>query len=75
MIIMDNTSITLLEFAWHSLTEQQQTRINLKYDLVNELKALPEGECKRDVYRVVADRYCYTMIQVEWIANHKLKEK
>ncbi len=63
-------SISKLTFAWHSLTDDQQTRINLKYDLVNSIKAMPKGGCKRNIYRAIADKYCYTMETVEYIAGH-----
>lgn len=68
----NNVSITLLEFAWHSLTEQQQYRINVKYELYEALKV--NCGCKRDVYRAIADKYGYTLKRIEDIANSDLKQ-
>lgn len=68
---MDNINITFLQFAWNSLTEQQQFRINVKYDLTERLKN--NTEKKRSVYREIADKYGYTMQRIEYIANNELK--
>jgi hypothetical protein len=69
---MDNKLISLYEFAYHSLTEQQQYRVNMKYDLKKQLNI--NTGCKRHVYKAIADKYGYTMETVEYIANHKLKK-
>jgi len=76
-----NQSITKLEFAWNSLTEQQQFRINVKYDLVNRLNNLkpvngkiPYGQ-KTFVYKIIAEEYNYTIRTIKKIAlelNDKL---
>lgn len=66
---MDNTNISFLEFAWNSLTEQQQFRINVKYELKRELEA--NTGCKRDVYRLIAKKHSYTVKRIEDIANTK----
>jgi hypothetical protein len=68
----NNISTTFLEFAWYSLTEHQQFRINVKYELVEALK-VNEG-CKRDMYRAIADKHGYTMRAIEKIAL-ELKDK
>jgi hypothetical protein len=69
---MTNISTTFLEFAWYSLTEQQQFRINVKYELAEALKV--NTGCKRDVYRAIADKHGYTMRVIENIAT-KLTDK
>ena len=68
----DNSSITKLEFTWLSLTDQQQFRIDMKYELYKALKS-NEG-CKRDVYREIARKYNYTVERIEVIANSDLKK-
>lgn len=69
---MDNISTTFLKFAWYSLTEQQQYRINVKYELAEALKV--NKGCKRDVYRAIADKYGYTIRRIENIANNGLNK-
>lgn len=69
--MIDEQNITFLQFAWNSLTEQQQFRINVKYDLTERLKN--NTEKKRSVYRAVAYKYGYTMERIEYIANNELK--
>jgi hypothetical protein len=71
--MIDEQNITFLQFAWNSLTEQQQFRINVKYDLTEMLKN--NTKKKRTVYRAVADKYGYTMERIEYIANNELKGK
>ena len=66
---MNNTSISLYEFAWTTLTSQQQFRINVKYELVKRLQERKSNVKKRDVYRAVASEYGYTMKRIEDIAN------
>lgn len=71
---MDYTSTpSFLSFAWNTLTEHQQIRIRLRYELKEKLKN--HSGCKRDVYRLVADEYCLSMLTVEKIANTDLKDK
>jgi len=70
---MDNTSTTFLEFAWNSLTDQQQFRINVKYELAERLNDIKLGKSKRSVYRAVADKHGYTMRRIERIANEDLR--
>lgn len=53
-----------------SLTEQQQYRINMKYELINQL-ARNTGT-KRYVYRAIADKYGYSMERIEDIARKEL---
>lgn len=69
---MSNISITLYEFAWTTLTSDQKLRVEMKYDLVQQLNT--NKGCKRDVYRAIAGKYGYTMERVEYIANHELKK-
>ena len=64
---------TLIDFAWHSLTEQQQFRIKVKYELQIALDERVK-ESKRSVYRAIADKFGYTMPTIEKIANSKLKD-
>lgn len=66
------TSTTLLEFAWNSLTDHQQYRIMVKWELK---KALENNTgTKRNVYRAIADKWGYTMERIEYLANHELKK-
>lgn len=69
--MINELDISFLQFAWNSLTEQQQFRINVKYDLTERLKN--NTEKKRSVYRAVACKYGYTMERIEYIANNELK--
>lgn len=66
----NESDITFLQFAWDTLTEQQQFRINVKYDLMERLKN--NTEKKRTVYRAIAEKYGYTMERIEYIANNEL---
>ena len=63
---------TFAEYAWNSLTEQQQFRICVKYELQIALDKWERGEPKRDIYRLIANKYGYTMERVEKIANMEL---
>jgi hypothetical protein len=69
----DNLSITFLEFAWHSLTDQQQFRINVKYEL---RKMLDErgNKTKAEVYRLVAEKYGYTFERIKHIDTWEMKD-
>jgi len=68
---MDNTDITFLLFAWDSLTEQQQYRINMRYELKKSLENLPVGQSKRSCYRDISSKFTsYSMDTIEYIANH-----
>jgi hypothetical protein len=69
---IDNTSVSFLEFAWDSLTEQQQYRIEMKYELKESLKIKEPLQSKRFIYRAIAKKYGYSMKQVERIAVEKL---
>lgn len=69
----DNISISFLEFAWESLTEQQQYRINVKYELKLSLENR-DGESKRTIYRAISNKFGYEMKTIEKIANSDLKE-
>ena len=63
-------SILFMEYAWHSLTEQQKVRICLKYELSIKLDEIEPEEVKRDIYRFISDKYGnVTMRTVENIAN------
>jgi hypothetical protein len=68
----ENTNISFLEFAWSTLTEQQQYRINVKYELIQSLKNKPQESTKREVYRLIADKFGYTLRRIERIANEDL---
>lgn len=65
------TSVSFLEFAWDSLTDQQKFRIKVKYELKQAIKER-EGT-KMDVYRIVADKFGYTVERIKVIANTDLK--
>ena len=71
--MLNNVSTTFLEFAWNSLTDQQQFRINVKYELVQKLKNKEPGKSKRSMYRAIAEKYGYTMRRIERIANEDLR--
>jgi hypothetical protein len=60
---MQNVSITFLEFAWNSLTEQQQYRINVKYELKKRLENR-NGQSKADIYRMIADEFGYSFKRI-----------
>ena len=63
---MSSTTISLYEFAWNSLTDQQQYRINVKYELVKALKN--RTGTKVNTYKAIADKYGYTVKRVQDIA-------
>lgn len=65
---------TLIDFAWYSLTEQQQFRIKVKYELQIALDERLPSECKRDIYRIIANKYNYSVSRIEYIANHDLNK-
>jgi hypothetical protein len=70
---MDSISVTKLEFAWYSLTDNQRHRINMMYELKNCLANKNEGETKRSVYRLIAERFPgYSVETIEYISNHQL---
>jgi hypothetical protein len=70
---MDSTSVSKLEFAWHSLTDNQKHRINMMYELKRCLDKKGEGETKRSVYRLIAERFPgYSVETIEYISNHQL---
>jgi hypothetical protein len=70
----NNTSWTFLNFAWETLTEQQQFRISMYYEIKTTMDSKSCETKKRFVYRAIAAKYCYTMKQIERIANGKIKE-
>ena len=65
---------TLIDFAWYSLTEQQQFRIHVKYELQIALDGRLPNESKRDIYRMIANKYNYTMSTIEYIALHNFNK-
>jgi len=67
------STLSLLEFAWNSLTDQQRFRIQMKYDLVRKLDKRGDGT-KMNVYRVIAEKYNYTVERILEIANKELKK-
>lgn len=72
----NNTSITLLEFAWDNLTDNQRYAITMKYELKKAIDKLEEGATKRSVYRLIAERFPgYSMDRIEWIYKNKLNKK
>jgi hypothetical protein len=66
--------ISFLEFAYRTMTEQQKFRVNMQYDLISCLKNKPNNVKKRHIYRAIAEKYCYQMERVEFIATHELRE-
>lgn len=69
----DNLSISFFEFAWYSLTSQQQYRINVKYELKKRLDARG-NKTKADVYRLVAEKYGYTFERIKHIDTWEMKD-
>ena len=69
----ENTNITFYEFAWNSLTDQQQFRINVKYELVESLKNRG-SKSKANVYRAIADKYGYTFDRIKDIDRKELRK-
>ena len=59
----------LIDFAWYSLTIQQQDRIKEKYELQIALDERLPTECKRDIYRRLAIKHNSTMLNFEKIAK------
>ena len=72
-MINENTNITFYEFAWNTLTDQQQFRINVKYELVQSLKNRGE-KSKASVYRAIADKFGYTFDRIKDIDRKELKK-
>ena len=60
----ESTNITFYKFAWNTLTDQQQFRINVKYELVQSLKNRGERS-KASVYRAIAYKYGYTFDRIK----------
>ena len=58
----NNTSISLLEFAWSSLTDNQRYYINIKYELKQALDNRGD-KTKVSVYKAVSDKHQFYTIQ------------
>ncbi len=57
-----NTSISLLEFTWSQLTDNQRYYINLKYELKKALESRGDNS-KVSVYKVISDRHPFYSVQ------------
>ena len=68
------TTSTFKEFAWNTLTESQQIRICLKYELKQKLENNKHVK-KRDIYKEIANRFIsVTWEYVEKVAFFMYKE-
>lgn len=61
-----NTSISLLEFSWNSLTTQQKFRVKVKYELKKALEN--RTGTKVSVYKAIAEKHGYTIKRIQDIA-------
>ena len=73
---MDSINISKLQFAWDSLTEHQQYRINMRYELKVMLYELPKDKTKRSCYAIIAERFPgYSIERIEYISSHESNNK
>ena len=71
---MDDTTISLHEFAWSTLTDNQKYRINMMYELKKKIDCIEPGKTKRSIYRLIAEQFPgFSVSRIEYISSHELK--
>ncbi|RLD25858.1 MAG: hypothetical protein DRI75_12715 [Bacteroidetes bacterium] len=62
------------EFVFNNMTGQQKLRTCIKYELNEAIKNKGDSITKMDIYRIISNKYGYTVERIKEIATQNLKK-